>query len=115
MKPSGAIGFYQPDWAVVQNTEEGEVNWIIETKGRVWEGTEQKDKAMRDWCRRVSTATGKPWKYIRVNESEFRPELGTLRSLVVHLISKEMFTERDNRETTMSVEEILNARNEGRE
>ena len=114
LKPSGAIGFYHPDWVVVQNTEEGEVNWIIETKGRVWEGTEQKDKAMQDWCHRVSTATRKPWKYIRVNQSEFRPELKTLRSLVVHIVSKEMFTDRDNRETTMSVEDIFNARDEGR-
>lgn len=32
LKPSGAIGFYHPDWVVVQNTSEGEVNWIVETK-----------------------------------------------------------------------------------
>ena len=40
LKPSGAIGFYHPDWVVVQKTPQGEVSWIIETKGRVWEGTE---------------------------------------------------------------------------
>jgi type III restriction enzyme len=40
LKPSGAIGLYHPDWVVVQKTKAGEVNWIIETKGRVWEGTE---------------------------------------------------------------------------
>ena len=34
LKPSGAIGFYHPDWVVVQKTKQGEVNWIIETKGR---------------------------------------------------------------------------------
>lgn len=34
LKPSGAIGFYHPDWVVVQSVGEGEVNWIIETKGR---------------------------------------------------------------------------------
>lgn len=114
LKPSGAIGLYHPDWVVVQKAEEGEINWIIETKGRVWEDTERKDKAMQDWCHRVSSATGNPWKYIRVNQSEFRPEMDSLRSLVVHIVSKQMFTERDNRETTMSVEEILDARNEGR-
>ena len=42
LKRTGAIGFYYPDWVVVQGTEEGEVNWIVETKGRVWEGTEEK-------------------------------------------------------------------------
>ena len=114
LKPSGAVGFYYPDWVVVQDTEEGELNWIIETKGRVWEGTEQKDAAMRDWCRTLSIATGKPWKYIRVNQKQFRPELDTLRALIVDIIQNEMFTERDNRKTTMSLEEILEARDEGR-
>ncbi|MBC7238844.1 MAG: hypothetical protein H5T71_01935, partial [Chloroflexi bacterium] len=31
LKPSGAIGFYHPDWVVVQRSAAGEVNWIIET------------------------------------------------------------------------------------
>ena len=39
LKPSGAIGFYHPDWVVVQKTKAGELSWIIETKGRVWDGT----------------------------------------------------------------------------
>jgi type III restriction enzyme len=39
IKPSGAIGFYHPDWVVVQEAGGKAVNWIIETKGRVWEGT----------------------------------------------------------------------------
>jgi type III restriction enzyme len=71
LKPSGAIGFYHPDWVVVQKTETGEVNWIIETKGRVWEGTEAKDEAMREWCARVSEATGPRWRYERVDQARF--------------------------------------------
>lgn len=71
LKPSGAIGFYHPDWVVVQQTDQGERNWIIETKGRVWEGTEDKDAAMRDWCARVSEQTGVAWSYIRVDQSGF--------------------------------------------
>lgn len=35
LKPSGAIGFYHPDWVAVQKADRGEVNWIIEAKGRV--------------------------------------------------------------------------------
>jgi type III restriction enzyme len=50
LKPSGAIGFYHPDWVAVQETSAGEVNWIIETKGRVWEGTTAKDDALHAWC-----------------------------------------------------------------
>lgn len=71
LKPSGAIGFYHPDWVVVQKIADGEVNWIIETKGRVWEGTEAKDDAIRYWCEQVSKSTGKPWRYARVNQPIF--------------------------------------------
>jgi type III restriction enzyme len=71
LKPSGAIGFYHPDWVVVQKTKAGEVNWIIETKGRVWDGTAAKDEAIREWCERVSEASGSDWRYTRVNQMEF--------------------------------------------
>jgi len=71
LKPSGAIGFYHPDWVVVQKTSDGEVYWVIETKGRVWEGTTAKDRAMREWCERVTRLTGQIWRYARVNQTEF--------------------------------------------
>jgi len=82
LKPSGAIGFYHPDWAVVQKTKVGEVNWIVETKGRVWEGTAAKDDAIKDWCERVSAATGAPWRYVRINQIEFVATARTLQELV---------------------------------
>ncbi len=71
LKPSGAIGFYHPDWVVVQKTKVGEVNWIIETKGRVWEGTLAKDASIDDWCRKVSEQTRTKWCYKRVNQTDF--------------------------------------------
>ncbi len=71
LKSSGAIGFYHPDWVVVQKTGTGQVNWIVETKGRVWEGTEIKDAAMKNWCERVSAATGAAWRYVRINQTDF--------------------------------------------
>jgi type III restriction enzyme len=71
LKPSGAIGFYYPDWVVVQQTEAGEVFWIIETKGREWEGTAAKDEAIKTWCKRVSQMTRVPWRYMRVNQTAF--------------------------------------------
>jgi type III restriction enzyme len=79
LKPSGAIGFYHPDWVVVQKTKAGKVNWIIETKGRVWEGTLAKDEAIRDWCERVSEATDSMWRYTRVDQSQFDSKI--MRSL----------------------------------
>jgi type III restriction enzyme len=71
LKPSGAIGFYHPDWVAVQKTTGGELSWIIETKGRVWEGTAAKDEALRSWCARVSAATGRAWRYARINQTDF--------------------------------------------
>ena len=79
LKPSGAIGFYHPDWVVVQKTAAGEVNWIIETKGRVWEGTAAKDEALETWCARVTEVTGVTWRYVRVNQSDF--DRGMYRTL----------------------------------
>jgi len=71
LKPSGAIGFYYPDWVAVQKTKDGEMNWIIETKGRVWEGTEAKDEAICDWCERIKKRTGQMWDFRRVNQQDF--------------------------------------------
>ncbi|NWG14870.1 MAG: DEAD/DEAH box helicase family protein [Acidobacteria bacterium] len=72
LKPSGAIGFYHPDFIAVQETDAGEVNWIIETKGREWEGTEAKDAAIDKWCKDVAAILKKPWRYIRINQPYFR-------------------------------------------
>lgn len=75
LKPSGAIGRYFPDWVAVQKTTAGDVNWIIETKGRVWEGTEQKDAAIRYWCEQVTVAARQPWQYMRVDQTIFKPSV----------------------------------------
>ena len=85
LKPSGAIGFYHPDWVVVQKAESDEVNWIIETKGRVWEGTEAKDQALKTWCERIRSATGATWRYARINQTDFdRQTANVLQDLVSH-------------------------------
>ncbi len=71
LKPSGAIGFYYPDFAAVQRVKGKETHWIIETKGRVWEDTLVKDAAMAHWCDQVTKASGEHWRFIRVNQSDF--------------------------------------------
>jgi len=84
LKPSGAIGFYHPDWVVVQKTPKGEVNWIIETKGRKWEGTEEKGTAMDEWCERITERIGRPWRHKRIDQTEFNKRRPTmLEDLVV--------------------------------
>lgn len=88
LKPNGAIGFYHPDWVVAQRSGDDEVNWIIETKGRVWQGTKAKDDAMTKWCDRITEATDSVWRYARVNQSEFVPSSAdTLQGIVTRLQS----------------------------
>ena len=83
LKPSGAIGFYRPDWIVVQKTALDEENLIIETKGRVWGDTAAKDDAIKTWCDRVTDATGQTWRYTRINQRDFKVcEGDTLAQLI---------------------------------
>lgn len=83
LKPSGAIGFYYPDWVVIQKTPKGDANWIIETKGREWEGTVAKDEAIETWCTRVTKATGNLWQFRRINQDQFESkEYSTLGELI---------------------------------
>jgi type III restriction enzyme len=89
LKPSGAIGFYHPDWVAVQKTAEGEISWIIETKGRVWEGTEAKDEAIRDWCGRISEQTEQRWRYTRINQTDFNTQLSKRLGHLIGNVNKD--------------------------
>jgi len=60
----------------MQVTPAGEVHWILETKGRVWEGTAAKDEAIAGWCKRVSDATGEAWRYARIDQPRFQSHGG---------------------------------------
>ena len=113
LKPSGAIGYYHPDWVAVQKTRAGVVNWIIETKGRVWEGTKEKDAAARDWCSRVSKLTGDDWRFTRINQSEFNSEYRTLRALLHHSAIKAS-SERQTGMQPVTQREIRQWKEEGR-
>lgn len=115
LKPSGAIGLNCPDWVAVQRELDGRtINWAMDTKGRTQEGTDEKDAAMWEWCRRVSTATGDEWKYFRVNQADFHPGYATFRKLLVTMLGKAMARKRDASGATLSHEEFLRFRDEGR-
>lgn len=113
-KPSGAIGFYYPDWVAVQESDIGIVNWIIATKGRVGDGTEEKDAAIHEWCTQVTRLTGNSWKYLRVNQSEFSSQHSSFRSLTVRLIANRMFRRRAKQPEAVSLEMIRAVREEVR-
>jgi type III restriction enzyme len=72
LSPSGAIKFYYPDFVAVQKGKNGKkINWIIETKGQVYEAVAYKEASILDWCKKVSAQTGETWNYIRVDQKVF--------------------------------------------
>jgi type III restriction enzyme len=67
----------------VQKAAKEEINWILETKGRIWEGTEAKEEAIKQWCERITEQTGKLWKFFRINQVGFESkEPKTLMEIV---------------------------------
>ena len=113
LKPSGAIGFYYPDWVLVQERDGVETHWIVETKGRVWEGTKEKDAAAETWCRRVTAVTSLEWRYTRVNQTEFTGEENTFRAFLVNRAIKQG-AKREGDTTGATQKEIREWREEGR-
>ena len=71
LSSTGAIKFYYPDFVAVQQTPEGQVNWIVETKGREYEDVAHKDASIRDWCEKISAQTGQAWRYLKVPQRPF--------------------------------------------
>jgi len=91
MSSSGAIKFYYPDFVAVQGTPEGEVNWIVETKGREWDDVAQKDASIRDWCEKITAQTGRPWRYLKVPQREFdSSKAGTFGEMVAELVGENL-------------------------
>lgn len=82
----GAIKFYYPDFVAVQETGEGDTSWIIETKGRAFEGVEQKNRSIMDWCQKITDQTGRRWRFLFVPQSKFDDRsLSSLEELIRHL------------------------------
>jgi len=85
-KPSGALGRYFPDWVVRVGSGKKARHWIIETKGRVWEGTVEKDQAVEYWCSQVKSETNADWNYVRVNQDWWkRRNFTSFESLIYEL------------------------------
>jgi type III restriction enzyme len=82
---SGNLRFYEPDFVAV--TADG-VSHLIETKGLEDVNVANKDRAARLWCENATQLTGKPWSYLKVQQSEYQRLQPTLFSDVAFLGSK---------------------------
>lgn len=79
----GALKRYYPDFVAVQQTAGDEVYWILETKGRVWAGTEHKDKGIEAWCHAIHEQAGQDWRYRRVDQIVFdKGQFATFSDLI---------------------------------
>lgn len=68
----GGIKFYYQDFVAVEKEGKGkQVNWIIETKGQVYEAVPHKEISIIDWCKKVFAQTGDTWGYIIVHQKVF--------------------------------------------
>lgn len=90
LSANGSLRFYYPDFIAIQVRDNSEINWIIETKGRVYENVEYKDSAIKNWCNEMSQLEGKgQWNYIRINQVEVPEErfedMNTFEALVKYI------------------------------
>jgi len=65
----GGLRLYEPDFVVRLTSG---ACYIVETKGREDVGVALKDRAATLWCSNVTDLTYQEWKYLKVNEGEFR-------------------------------------------
>jgi type III restriction enzyme len=90
LSKSGAIKFYYPDFVAVQQTTQGEISWVIETKGREYEDVQHKDDSIREWCDKITNQTGRQWRYLKVPQTAFDvTSAETFEGLVQQLTSEE--------------------------
>ncbi len=85
----GAIRLYFPDFIAVQQINNNEIFWMIETKGREYEDTNKKDEAIAMWCDDITKQKKMEWRYTRVNQSTFNFLKPTCFNILV--MNKETF------------------------
>jgi len=76
----GVVSHYYPDYVVL--TKNGE-HYFVETKGLVDIDVAKKDARAERWCKDLTKLTGKPWKFIRIDQKLFQEhEYRTFSELV---------------------------------
>ena len=70
-------------FVAVQKVDGRDVNWIIETKGRVFPDVEHKARGIRVWCQTMREQTDQDWRYCRVDQLVFdKGQHATFEALV---------------------------------
>jgi len=88
LNANGALKRYYPDFLAVQTTPDGEVSWILETKGRVYADVEHKERGIKAWCSALREQAGQEWRYRRVDQLVFdKGQFATFDALIAAIDS----------------------------
>lgn len=88
LNANGALKRYYPDFLAVQSTAGGEVNWVLETKGRVFADVAYKEKGIHAWCDALREQTGQEWRYRRIDQLVFdKGQYATFDALIAAIDS----------------------------
>jgi type III restriction enzyme len=83
LSANGALKRYYPDFLVVEATSDGEIGWILETKGRVYGDVEHKERGIKAWCHALREQAGQEWRYRRVDQLVFdKGQFATFDALI---------------------------------
>jgi type III restriction enzyme len=67
---AGNLRHYEPDFIAL--TSDG-TQYIVETKGLEDTNVVNKDRAAKLWCENATQLTGKPWAYLKVLQTAYKP------------------------------------------
>ena len=67
---AGNLRYYEPDFVVLAGDG---THYIVETKGLEDTNVANKDRAAQLWCENTTRLTGKPWAYLKVLQTAYKP------------------------------------------
>ena len=112
--PASSILSCDPDWVVVHRCN-GEIwNWIIGTKHLTPKDDHSNEFMTAEWCEVATQLTGTFWQYILVDPRIGFEQFPSFQALIVDDALRAIAALRATQQTRMSIEEIIQMRDEGR-
>lgn len=105
---------YDPDWIVVHHYHGSLRYWIASTKERPSNEMEKHQFIATEWCERATKTTGNYWQYICIDPDRCFSTYPSFQALIVHHVSRDLAAFRAAQKVSISLEEILQMRDEGR-
>lgn len=112
--PTSSILSCDPDWVVVHRYN-GEIwNWIIGTKDHTPKDDPSNEFMTAEWCEVATQSTGTFWQYILVDPRTGFEQFPSFQALIVDDSLRAIAALRATQQARISIEEIIQMRDEGR-